>query len=132
MRGEGNAFWVKRVVTGRFHVHHFFLSSSLSSCACSSSSSSSGLQQKVDSLSKLRVSGLVLGPVHVAPPDEALAVQFEELSPELGSLAQFKEMLRVLHMKGEEDSGVSAEQTMVFLADTHPPLSLQGSPWFWT
>ncbi|XP_023254518.1 4F2 cell-surface antigen heavy chain-like, partial [Seriola lalandi dorsalis] len=39
----------------------------------------SGLEQKVDSLSQLKVKGLVVGPIHVAPPDDAMSLRFEEM-----------------------------------------------------
>ncbi|XP_023259155.1 4F2 cell-surface antigen heavy chain-like [Seriola lalandi dorsalis] len=46
-----------------------------------------GLEQKVDSLSQLKVKGLVVGPIHVAPPDDAMSLRFEEISPEAGNLS---------------------------------------------
>nr|XP_057947390.1 4F2 cell-surface antigen heavy chain-like [Doryrhamphus excisus] len=59
-----------------------------------------GVQHKVDALSKLKVKGLVIGPVHVAPPDDAMSLSFEEVSPEVGSLEQFKDLLHATHRKG--------------------------------
>ncbi|XP_061632834.1 amino acid transporter heavy chain SLC3A2-like [Phyllopteryx taeniolatus] len=59
-----------------------------------------GVSEKVDALSQLRFSGLVLGPVHVAPPDDAAALGLQEIAVEAGSLEQFKDLLRVAHRKG--------------------------------
>uniref|UniRef100_A0A3Q2YI39 Glycosyl hydrolase family 13 catalytic domain-containing protein n=1 Tax=Hippocampus comes TaxID=109280 RepID=A0A3Q2YI39_HIPCM len=60
-----------------------------------------GVQQKVDALSKLKFKGLVIGPVHVAPPDDAIALSFQEIAADAGSLEQFKDLVRVAHRKGE-------------------------------
>ena len=65
------------------------------------SSSLSGVEQKVDSLSKLKVKGLVVGPIHVAPADEAMSLRFEEISSEAGNLEQFKSLVQAAHKKGE-------------------------------
>ncbi|XP_061677185.1 amino acid transporter heavy chain SLC3A2-like isoform X2 [Syngnathoides biaculeatus] len=59
-----------------------------------------GVREKVDALSQLRLSGLVLGPVHVAPPDDAAALSFQEIAAEAGSLEQFRELLGAAHRKG--------------------------------
>ncbi|XP_054652598.1 4F2 cell-surface antigen heavy chain-like [Dunckerocampus dactyliophorus] len=59
-----------------------------------------GVQHKVDALSKLKVKGLVIGPIHVAPPDDAMNLSFEEVSPDTGSLEQFKDLLHTTHRKG--------------------------------
>ncbi|XP_061531361.1 amino acid transporter heavy chain SLC3A2-like isoform X2 [Phycodurus eques] len=59
-----------------------------------------GVSEKVDALSQLKFSGLVLGPVHVAPPDDAAALRLREIAVEAGSLEQFKDLLRVAHRKG--------------------------------
>ncbi len=67
----------------------------------SSSSSSSGLEQKIGSLSQLKVKGLVVGPIHVAPADEAMSLRFEEISPEAGNLEQFRGLVQAAHKKGE-------------------------------
>lgn len=60
-----------------------------------------GLEQKMTSLSQLKVKGLVIGPIHVAPPDEAISLRFEEISPDAGNLDQFKGVISVAHRKGE-------------------------------
>ncbi|XP_032357018.1 4F2 cell-surface antigen heavy chain [Etheostoma spectabile] len=59
-----------------------------------------GVEQKLGSLSQLKVRGLLLGPVHVAPPDEAVSLRFEEISPELGTLEQFRSLVQAAHRKG--------------------------------
>lgn len=56
----------------------------------------------MDSLSQLTVKGLVVGPIHVAPPDEAMSLRFEEISPEAGNLEQFKGVIQAAHRKGED------------------------------
>lgn len=61
-----------------------------------------GLEQKVDRLSKLKVKGLVVGPLHVAPPDDPVGLRFEEISPETGNLEQFKGFVQAAHKKGEQ------------------------------
>lgn len=59
------------------------------------------MEQKLDSLSQLKVKGLVLGPIHVAPPDEPMNLRFEEVSPKAGTLEQFKDLVQSAHRKGE-------------------------------
>ncbi|KAF0043792.1 hypothetical protein F2P81_002950 [Scophthalmus maximus] len=59
-----------------------------------------GLEQKVNALSRLKVQGVVVGPIHVAPPDEAMSLRFEEVSPEAGNLEQFKGFVQAAHKKG--------------------------------
>ncbi|XP_077477228.1 amino acid transporter heavy chain SLC3A2-like [Stigmatopora argus] len=58
-----------------------------------------GVRQKLDALNRMKFKGLVVGPVHVAPPDDAAALNFEEIAPEAGSLEQFKDLLLVAHRK---------------------------------
>ncbi|XP_077394106.1 amino acid transporter heavy chain SLC3A2-like [Festucalex cinctus] len=59
-----------------------------------------GVREKVDTLSQLKFKGLVIGPVHVAPPDDAAALSFQEIAADAGSLEQFKDLLRVARRKG--------------------------------
>lgn len=75
--------------------------------------STSGLEQKVNSLAQLKVKGLVVGPIHVAPPDEAVNLSFEEISPEAGNLDQFKGFIQAAHKKGQGDS-LLQKQLMMF------------------
>lgn len=66
------------------------------------SSSLSGVEQKMDSLSRLKVKGLVVGPIHVAPADEPMSLRFEEISSDAGNLEQFKSLVKAAHRKGED------------------------------
>uniref|UniRef100_A0A3Q2CJV5 Solute carrier family 3 member 2b n=1 Tax=Cyprinodon variegatus TaxID=28743 RepID=A0A3Q2CJV5_CYPVA len=50
-------------------------------------------------LSQLKVKGLVVGPIHVAPPDEAMSLRFEEISDDAGYLDQFRGVLQAAHSK---------------------------------
>ncbi|KAG7238088.1 hypothetical protein INR49_031442 [Caranx melampygus] len=78
-----------------------------------------GLEQKVDSLSKLKVKGLVVGPLHVAPPDDAVSLRFEEISPETGNLEQFKGFIQAAHKKG-----------ISVVLDLTPNYQGASGPWF--
>ncbi|XP_042371723.1 4F2 cell-surface antigen heavy chain-like, partial [Plectropomus leopardus] len=69
-------------------------SSSLSSCSCS------GVEERLSGLSDLKVGGVVVGPIHVAPGDDVLSLRFEEVSSEAGSLQQFKDFVAAAHKKG--------------------------------
>uniref|UniRef100_A0A8C7Z5G9 Solute carrier family 3 member 2 N-terminal domain-containing protein n=1 Tax=Oryzias sinensis TaxID=183150 RepID=A0A8C7Z5G9_9TELE len=64
----------------------------------------SGLEQKVSTLSGLKLKGLVIGPIHAAPADDPMNLEFEEISPEFGNLEQFKRLLQTAHRKGETRS----------------------------
>ncbi|XP_074548861.1 solute carrier family 3 member 2b [Halichoeres trimaculatus] len=59
-----------------------------------------GVEQRIGSLSELKVKGLVIGPIHVAPADEAINLRFEEVSSENGNLEQFKGLVQAAHKKG--------------------------------
>lgn len=59
-----------------------------------------GVEQQLEHLRQLKVKGLVLGPVHVAPKDEPMSLSFEEVSAESGSLDQMKSLLQTAHKKG--------------------------------
>ncbi|XP_040916695.1 4F2 cell-surface antigen heavy chain-like [Toxotes jaculatrix] len=78
-----------------------------------------GLEQKIDSLSQLKVKGLVVGPIHVAPPDEAMSLRFEEISPEAGNLEQFKGFVQAAHRKG-----------ISVVLDLTPNYQGSSGPWF--
>ncbi|XP_039992987.1 4F2 cell-surface antigen heavy chain-like [Xiphias gladius] len=78
-----------------------------------------GLEQKVGSLSQLKVKGLVVGPIHVAPPDEAMGLRFEEISPEAGNLEQFKGFVQAAHKKG-----------ISVVLDLTPNYRGSSGPWF--
>uniref|UniRef100_A0A3Q4IA98 Solute carrier family 3 member 2b n=1 Tax=Neolamprologus brichardi TaxID=32507 RepID=A0A3Q4IA98_NEOBR len=78
-----------------------------------------GLEQKVNSLAQLKVKGLVVGPIHVAPPDEAVNLSFEEISPEAGNLDQFKGFIQAAHKKG-----------VFVVLDLTPNYLGSSGPWF--
>uniref|UniRef100_A0A3Q3D1G3 Glycosyl hydrolase family 13 catalytic domain-containing protein n=1 Tax=Hippocampus comes TaxID=109280 RepID=A0A3Q3D1G3_HIPCM len=90
-----------------------------------------GVQQKVDALSKLKFKGLVIGPVHVAPPDDAIALSFQEIAADAGSLEQFKDLVRVAHRK----AGHSVMWRNKFPTGQHPTfrsaMNLQPALVFW-
>ncbi|KAG7254644.1 hypothetical protein CRUP_017976 [Coryphaenoides rupestris] len=58
-----------------------------------------GLQQKLPQLSKLKLKGLVLGPLHLAPADQPQHLDFLNISPDVGNLQQFKDLLQAVHKK---------------------------------
>ncbi|XP_054913129.1 4F2 cell-surface antigen heavy chain-like [Poeciliopsis prolifica] len=78
-----------------------------------------GVEQKMASLSQLKVKGLVLGPIHVAPPDEAMSLRFEEVSPEAGNLEQFKGVIQAARRKG-----------ICVVLDLTPNYQGSSGPWF--
>ncbi|CAB1416286.1 unnamed protein product [Pleuronectes platessa] len=78
-----------------------------------------GLEQKVDALSQLKVKGVLLGPLHVAPPDEAVSLRFEEISPEVGNLEQFRGFVQTAHRKG-----------ISVVLDLTPNYQGTSGPWF--
>ncbi|KAK1875459.1 4F2 cell-surface antigen heavy chain [Dissostichus eleginoides] len=78
-----------------------------------------GVEQKISSLSQLKVRGLVLGPVHVAPADDAMSLRFEEVSSEAGSLEQFKSLVQAAHKKG-----------ISVVLDLTPNYQGTSGPWF--
>ncbi|KAM4723641.1 solute carrier family 3 member 2b [Anableps anableps] len=78
-----------------------------------------GLEQKMNSLSQLKVKGLVVGPIHVAPPDEAMSLRFEEISPDAGNLDQFKGVIQAAHRKG-----------ISVVLDLTPNYQGSSEPWF--
>ncbi|CAJ1074893.1 F2 cell-surface antigen heavy chain-like [Xyrichtys novacula] len=78
-----------------------------------------GVEQKVGALSQLKVRGLVLGPLHVAPADDVLGLRFEEVSPENGNLEQFKGLVQAAHKKG-----------LSVVLDLTPNYQGSSGPWF--
>uniref|UniRef100_A0A665UA55 Solute carrier family 3 member 2b n=1 Tax=Echeneis naucrates TaxID=173247 RepID=A0A665UA55_ECHNA len=103
-----------------------------------------GLEQKVDSLSQLKVKGLVVGPIHVAPPDEPVNLSFEEVSADVGNLDQFQGFIQAAHRRGEDTredrtaGGDSVPNTHVFcvlsgisvVLDLTPNYQGSSGPWF--
>lgn len=63
--------------------------------------SSSGVEHKLGSLSQLKVKALLIGPIHVAPADDPVSLGFEDVSPEVGNLEQFKGLVQAAHKQGE-------------------------------
>uniref|UniRef100_A0A8C7KVD4 Solute carrier family 3 member 2b n=1 Tax=Oncorhynchus kisutch TaxID=8019 RepID=A0A8C7KVD4_ONCKI len=55
--------------------------------------------EKLDSLSQLKVKGLVVGPIHDAPADDPVSLNFEEISSDAGNLEQFKGLIIAAHKK---------------------------------
>ncbi|CAK6984159.1 F2 cell-surface antigen heavy chain-like [Scomber scombrus] len=78
-----------------------------------------GVEQKMDSLSKLKVKALVVGPIHVAPADEPMNLRFEEVSSEAGNLEQFKSLVLAAHKKG-----------IYVVLDLTPNYQGSSGPWF--
>ncbi|KAM9341603.1 amino acid transporter heavy chain SLC3A2-like [Symphorus nematophorus] len=78
-----------------------------------------GVEQKVGSLSQLKVRGLVVGPIHVAPADDVMSLRFEEVSPNAGSLEQFKGLVQAAHKKG-----------ISVVLDLTPNYQGSSGPWF--
>uniref|UniRef100_A0A667YGN9 Solute carrier family 3 member 2b n=1 Tax=Myripristis murdjan TaxID=586833 RepID=A0A667YGN9_9TELE len=61
---------------------------------------SQNLKGETADLEQLKVKGLVLGPIHVAPADQPKDLRFEEISPDAGNLEQFKGLVKAAHKKG--------------------------------
>nr|XP_023659268.1 4F2 cell-surface antigen heavy chain [Paramormyrops kingsleyae] len=59
-----------------------------------------GVEEKMDALNKLKVKGLVLGPIHVADVDKPSTLEFGEIVAEVGTLDQFKSLIQTAHKKG--------------------------------
>ncbi|XP_053191946.1 4F2 cell-surface antigen heavy chain-like [Scomber japonicus] len=78
-----------------------------------------GVEQKMDRLSKLKIKGLVVGPIHVAPADEPMNLRFEEISSEAGNLDQFKSLVLAAHKKG-----------IYVVLDLTPNYQGSSGPWF--
>nr|XP_020442037.1 4F2 cell-surface antigen heavy chain-like [Monopterus albus] len=78
-----------------------------------------GLEQKIGSLLELKVKGLVVGPIHVAPHNDTMSLRFEEISPEAGSLEQFKGFVQAAHKKG-----------ISVVLDLTPNYQGSSGPWF--
>lgn len=64
---------------------------------------SAGVEEKMDALNKLKVKGLVLGPIHVADADKLSTLEFGEIVAEVGTLDQFKSLIHTAHKKGKLD-----------------------------
>ncbi|XP_049918253.1 solute carrier family 3 member 2b [Epinephelus moara] len=78
-----------------------------------------GLEQKINNLAQLKIKGLVVGPIHVAPADDAMNLRFEEISSEAGNLEQFKGLVQAAHKKG-----------ISVVLDLTPNYQGSSGPWF--
>ncbi|KAM3595535.1 uncharacterized protein V6R79_024727 [Siganus canaliculatus] len=78
-----------------------------------------GVEQKVGYLAQLKVKGLVIGPIHVAPADEPMNLRFEEISPESGNLEQFRSLVQAAQKKG-----------LSVVLDLTPNYQGSSGPWF--
>ncbi|KAL0994120.1 hypothetical protein UPYG_G00117980 [Umbra pygmaea] len=58
-----------------------------------------GIEEKIDSLGQLKVKGLVIGPIHVAPANNPENLDFLEISTDAGNLEQFKNLITAAHKK---------------------------------
>nr|XP_046173140.1 4F2 cell-surface antigen heavy chain-like isoform X1 [Oncorhynchus gorbuscha] len=67
--------------------------------AFSESQNLKGVEDKIDRLSQLKVKGLVIGPIHVAPLDNLVSLNFEEISSDVGNLEQFKGLITAANKK---------------------------------
>uniref|UniRef100_A0A8C5NET3 4F2 cell-surface antigen heavy chain-like n=1 Tax=Gouania willdenowi TaxID=441366 RepID=A0A8C5NET3_GOUWI len=59
-----------------------------------------GVERRMDYLKQLNVKGLLIGPIHEAPPNNALSLRFEQISSDLGTMNQFKSLISTAHKKG--------------------------------
>uniref|UniRef100_A0A8C5HVM9 4F2 cell-surface antigen heavy chain-like n=1 Tax=Gouania willdenowi TaxID=441366 RepID=A0A8C5HVM9_GOUWI len=58
------------------------------------------VERRMDYLKQLNVKGLLIGPIHEAPPNNALSLRFEQISSDLGTMNQFKSLISTAHKKG--------------------------------
>ncbi|KAJ7996776.1 hypothetical protein DPEC_G00240530 [Dallia pectoralis] len=68
--------------------------------AFSESQDLKGVEEKMDRLGQLKVKGLVIGPIHVAPADKPDDLKFVEISSDAGTLKQFQDLITAAHKKG--------------------------------
>ncbi|KAG7464483.1 hypothetical protein MATL_G00166050 [Megalops atlanticus] len=59
-----------------------------------------GLEEKMDSLSQLKVKGVVVGPLHTVQTDNPATVDLEAIAPEVGAEQDLKSLLEKAHKKG--------------------------------
>uniref|UniRef100_A0A8C6WLB9 Solute carrier family 3 member 2 N-terminal domain-containing protein n=1 Tax=Neogobius melanostomus TaxID=47308 RepID=A0A8C6WLB9_9GOBI len=62
-----------------------------------------GVEQRLEHLQQLKVKGLVLGPVHVAPKDQPMALSFKEVSTESGSIIHLLITIHIIPNYGGAD-----------------------------
>uniref|UniRef100_A0A3Q3XDV9 Glycosyl hydrolase family 13 catalytic domain-containing protein n=1 Tax=Mola mola TaxID=94237 RepID=A0A3Q3XDV9_MOLML len=78
-----------------------------------------GVEHKLGSLSQLKVKALLIGPIHVAPADDPVSLGFEDVSPEVGNLEQFKGLVQAAH-----------KQDISLVLDLTPNYQGSSGPWF--
>lgn len=61
-----------------------------------------GLAEKMESLSQLKVKGLVLGPIHVSDADQPESLNFTKIAPGVGSLEEFGVLIKTAQKKNIE------------------------------
>ncbi|CAI5798158.1 4F2 cell-surface antigen heavy chain isoform X2 [Podarcis lilfordi] len=77
-----------------------------------------GLKQQIDYLSKLKVKGLVIGPLHVNPENDQAGTNLKDIDKRYGTLDEFREVLQVAKKK-----------SLKVVLDLTPNYRSQ-SPWF--
>ncbi|XP_053223950.1 4F2 cell-surface antigen heavy chain isoform X2 [Podarcis raffonei] len=77
-----------------------------------------GLKQQMDYLSKLKVKGLVIGPLHVNPENDQAGTNLKDIDKRYGTLDDFREVLQVAKKK-----------SLKVVLDLTPNYRSQ-SPWF--
>ncbi|XP_028566475.2 amino acid transporter heavy chain SLC3A2 isoform X1 [Podarcis muralis] len=77
-----------------------------------------GLKQQMDYLSKLKVKGLVIGPLHVNPENDQAGTNLKDIDKRYGTLDEFREVLQVAKKK-----------SLKVVLDLTPNYRSQ-SPWF--
>ncbi|XP_067400163.1 amino acid transporter heavy chain SLC3A2 isoform X2 [Emydura macquarii macquarii] len=58
-----------------------------------------GVQQRIDYLSSLKVKGLIIGPIHVNPPDDLAGTDLQEVNPQFGTKETFAKLLEAAKKK---------------------------------
>uniref|UniRef100_A0A6J0TWY0 Amino acid transporter heavy chain SLC3A2 isoform X1 n=2 Tax=Pogona vitticeps TaxID=103695 RepID=A0A6J0TWY0_9SAUR len=58
-----------------------------------------GLKQRMDYISSLKVKGLVIGPLHINPKDDQNRTNLQEVDPSFGTLEDFREILQAAKKK---------------------------------
>lgn len=61
-----------------------------------------GVENKLDSLSQLKVKGLVLGPLHTVQEDKPTTLKLTEIDPTQGKKDDLVTLLDKAHKKGRE------------------------------
>ncbi|XP_066501899.1 solute carrier family 3 member 2b [Hoplias malabaricus] len=59
-----------------------------------------GLEKKIEDVVKLKVKGLIIGPIHVSNADKHEDLNLKEISSDIGNLDDFKNVISAVHKKG--------------------------------